>query len=194
MELSARLSEQLGRLAHEVTTDGTGLAADLSALVSTLSAAISGYAGLRLTIVHTDHPVRLTARSATSDDRARSSLRLPLHPVSSAFEEGGRLVVWSTVPGSLVDLGSDLAYVLRASDDGIGRPASPTVELDVDLPQGPVTSGVDGLEELATIHRAAGLLIERGQDPASVHATLRTQAQAEGLTAYAWADRLLRLD
>ena len=193
VELSARLSEQLSLLAFGVERDGAGLVEDLTSLASTLAGSVSGYAGLRLTIVHTGHPVQLSALLAPQPGRAVvTSLRLPLRPVSSDFEEGGWLVVWSTVPGSLVDLAADLDYVFQQNEERTDRRASSFVELDVDLPIPTIASGVDGVDELATIHRAAGLLIEQGHDPDSVHATLRHQASGDGVSTYAWADRLLR--
>lgn len=193
VELSARLSEQLSLLAFGVVRDGTELVSDLTALVTTLSDSVSGYAGLRLTIVHSGHPVQLTAlRPVEPEHPVVASLRLPLPSLSNVFEEGGRLVVWSTVPGALVDLAADLGYVLRQVVDGVDRTTPSVVELDVDLPMSEAGSGVDGLDELATIHRAAGLLIGRGHDPESVHETLRTRALEDGLSTSAWADRLLK--
>jgi hypothetical protein len=194
VEVSARLTAQLGRVALGILSDRTSLVEDLSTLVVTLATSVSGYAGLQLTVVHTGHPVRLTTLVPPHPDRSVvTSLRLPLSPVASAFEDGGRLVLWSTVPGALVDLAADLAYVLRDPRDEAVARASPVVELDVDLPMPDAESGVDGLDELATIHRAAGFLIEQGHDPTTVHDTLRAAASANGLTSYAWAERLLRL-
>lgn len=191
VELAGRLVDQLSTLALGSARDGTGLVEDLAALVSTLSEAVSGYAGLSLVLVQSSQPVRLTAMlPARPGHEIVSSLRLALQPVVDTFEEGGRLLVWSTVPGSLVDLAADLGYVF-ATADGAGRPGSAVVDLDQDLPATGTTSGVEGLEELATIHRAAGLLIERGEDPASVHQTLRAGATGAGTSTYAWATALL---
>lgn len=186
MQLSTDLTQQLVLLRSSPGPNGEGLAEGLTALASVLTESVSGYAGLRLTVVHTGHPVELTALvEAGSPAEVSSSLRLSLPVVSRAFEEGGRLVVWSTVPGSLVDLAADLAHML-------GDPTS--VELDVDLPPPAGTaSGLRGLQELATIHRAAGLLVGGGHDVGSVHQTMRTRAVEEGLSTYLWAERLLRL-
>ena len=193
VQLSARLSRQLSQLAFGVEPDGSALVEDLTNLAATLTSTVSGYAGLRLTIVHTGHPVQLTALLPTQPGQpVVTSLRLPLRPVSSAFEEGGWLIVWSTVRGSLVDLAADLAYVLHEALDGSVQGASSLVDLDVDLPPPTAASGVDGLHELATIHRAAGFLVEQGHDPESVHATLRSRASSDGVSTFAWADQLLR--
>lgn len=193
MELSTRLSEQLSLLALGSVRDGTGLIGDLTVLVSTLSETVSGYAGLRLTLVHDGHPVQLTAMfPAASDQAVVTSLRLPLPPVSGELEDGGELVVWSSVPGSLVDLAADVGYVLQNVTNGPDGGESSGVELDADLPRPDARSGVNGLDELATVNRAAGVMIGRGHDPRSVQEVLRQRAAEEGLSAYAWAVRLLR--
>jgi hypothetical protein len=100
------------------------------------------------------------------------------------------LVVWSTTPGSLVDLGADLGYVFGKVVGG-DRPRSPTVRLDQDLPPPGTTAGVDGLDELAVIHRATGLLISRGHHPRTVDETLGSQTHADGSSPYARAVGLL---
>lgn len=184
MVLSTHLTEQLLLLASGTVRDGS-LVDGLACLASTLRDAVPDYCGLQLTIVHSGHPVRLTALVEPASQRqVGASLRLHLPMASTAFEEGGRLVVWSTVPGSLVDLAADLCHVLK-------DPAS--VQLDVDLPPPAAASGLEGVEELATIHRAAGFLVERGQDVDSVHETMRARASREGLSTYGWAQRLLGL-
>ncbi|HEY0240935.1 MAG TPA: hypothetical protein VGC37_20075 [Friedmanniella sp.] len=190
MELSERLLAQLSLLPTGAERDGSALVDDLAALVTTLSEAVSGYAGLRLTLVHSGHPVQVAAMTAVRPGQeVVTSLRLALGPVSDAFEEGGRLVVWSTVPGALVDLAADLGYVFLAG--GTTRSGPPVVDLDADLALPPTISEVTGLDELATIHRAVGLLIGRGHDPATVHQTLRDGADGDSTSTYAWAVRLL---
>ena len=64
-------------------------------------------------------------------------------------------------------------------------------ELDADLPCRGGDSGVEGLDELATVQRAAGLLISAGHDPAAAHETLCAGAADRRLSTYAWAVRLL---
>jgi hypothetical protein len=193
VELSTRLTEQLSLLAVGSATDGTGLTADLTDLVATLTDAVSGFVGLCLTVVHDGHPVELTAMlPPTSARTVVTSLRMPLPAVSDAFEDGGELVVWSSVPGALVDLAADVGYVLHDRSDGPAGRASPVVALDDDLPRPGAVSGVRGLDELATVHRAAGLLIGQGHDPRSAHDVLRRRAVEEGLSSYELADRLLR--
>jgi hypothetical protein len=193
VELSTRLSEQLSLLALGSVGDGSGLTADVTALVATLDEAVSGYAGLRLTLVHDGHPVEVTAMPAPARGApVVTSLRVPLPPISDALEEGGQLVVWSSVPGALVDLAADIGYVLHDRTDGAGGDHPSSVALDDDLPSPGATSGVRGLDELATVHRATGLLIGQGHDPRSAHDLLRRRAAEEGLSSHELADRLLR--
>lgn len=191
MELTDPLAEQLSLLADGTVRDGRELVDDLAALVSTLSEAVSGYAGVRLTLVHSGQPLRLTALlPARPGHPVVTSLRLGLRPVSDAIADGGEMVVWSTVPGSLVDLAADVGYVF-GDTVGARRTGRSLVKLDEDLPPPGTTSGIEGLDELATIHRAAGLLIAEGHDPALVHETLRARAASDGTSTYAWASRLL---
>jgi hypothetical protein len=193
VELSTRLSEQLSLLNIGSARDGSGLVGDLTALVSTLSEAVSGYAGLRLTLLQGGHPVQVTSLLPEAGDATIvTSLRVPLPAVVESAEQGGELVVWSSVPGSLVDLAADVGYVLRDPARPADQTALPVVALDSDLPHPGAGSGVCGLEELATVNRAVGVLIGQGQDPASVQEVLRRRAADEGLSPSAWADKLLR--
>jgi hypothetical protein len=193
VELSTRLSEQLSLLATGSVHDGSGVVGDLTALAATLTEAVSGYAGLRLTLVQGGHPVQLTALLPEAGDATIvTSLRVPLPAVAGSAEQGGELVVWSSVPGSLVDLAADLGYVLAGPARATDHPVSTVVALDTDLPRPGAGSGVRGLEELATVNRAVGVLIGQGHDPASVQDVLRRRAADEGLSPYAWADKLLK--
>jgi len=193
VELSTRMSDQLSLLALGTVHDGSGLVGDLAALTSTLTEAVSGYAGLRLTLLHADRRVRLTALSPVAEGRdIVTSLRMPLPTVAGTTGEGGDLVVWSAVPGALVDLSADVGHVLSDPADRLVPSTPSLVELDSDLPTRGTRSGVQGLDELATISRATGVLIALGQDPRTVHDVLDARAAAEGLTAEAWSERLLR--
>lgn len=189
VELSARLSEQLALVALGTARDGGALNDDLATLTATLAEAVSGYAGLRLRLAHAGHPVDVTALVPVGAEVV-TSLRVALPPVSSPFAEGGRLTVWSTVPGSLVDLAADLGHLFAVRTDARDGNRADAVQLDRDLPA-PGTSGVDGLDELATIHRAAGLLIAEGHDPELVLERLRVDAASHGTSTHGWAARLL---
>jgi hypothetical protein len=45
--------------------------------------------------------------------------------------------------------------------------------LDADLPPPTTMSGLIGLDELSTVNRAVGILVDQGHHPNQAHATLR---------------------
>jgi hypothetical protein len=55
-----------------------------------------------------------------------------------------------------------------------------------------LVSGVTGLDDLSTINRAAGILIDQGHEPDQAHAALRRHAAAAGVETHVYAARLLR--
>lgn len=194
------------RLAAELGRDLPDLTNPLRLLAASLSEAVHGYVGLQLKIVQAGQPVVLTSLvPRQTGPAALTSLRLLLtgseRPLIS-----GTLVVWSTVPGSLVDLAADLGQALP----GVTTTAktSPThpwslreeparsprrvVQLDVDLPLfSSARSGMSGVEELAAIYRATGVLIAQGHQPVAALNVLRGDAVAAGISNHAWAVRLL---
>ena len=66
------------------------------------------------------------------------------------------------------------------------------IALDADLPPPTLVSGLTGLDELATINRAVGLLIDQGHHPVQAHATLQRHAAGAGIAPHVYAARLLR--
>jgi hypothetical protein len=175
------LLTQLHRLTGSLDGERPVLENQLIALTQILRRAVAGSAGLRLTVVHCGHSVTLDA----TDADARTSLGLPLPVLSPDHEPGGRAVFYSSVPGALDDLAADLTHVL-----GRGRGLAVTAELDADLPAGTGGWLITGLDELATLNRAAGVLIDQGHHPDAVHQVLRGRAAA-GLTPLAHARQLL---
>jgi hypothetical protein len=107
--------------------------------------------------------------------------------LSHRHQTGGRAVFYSVTRGAFVDL----AAVLR---HGLSR-GRPTVrlqpELDVDLPPRRTTSGITGLTELALIHQATGVLIEKGHDPDGVLGVLQAEAVTAGVAVHVIAASLL---
>ena len=94
---------------------------------------------------------------------------------------------YSATRGAFVDLAADLQHRLTR-----GRPdVSLQPELDADLPPRRTTSGISGLTELALIHRATGVLIDRGHDPEGVLDVLQAQAVAAGVAVHVVAAGLL---
>ena len=55
-----------------------------------------------------------------------------------------------------------------------------------------MVSGVTGLDDLSTINRAIGILIDQGHHPDQAHATLGQYAAAAGVAIHVYAARLLR--
>jgi hypothetical protein len=112
------------------------------------------------------------------------------------------------VAGSLVDLATDLGYVLKTAtitDDpkpdgavrdgeGQARPAHvrpPVLLLDADVPPNPAVSGLTGLSEMSAVDRAVGIMIERGHHPDVAYDTLSEQAATAGVETYVYAVQVL---
>lgn len=159
----------------------------LAGLITDLQDAVSGYAGVALTVVQAGQPVILSTVPAAAVETVRTSLGLSLPLLSPDFEDGGRVVLYSTTPGSLVDLAADLRHVLSPA----AAPDAPAPELDADLPPATTSSWIDGLTELATVNRAIGILLEQGHDPDSGLELLRRQAVAAGVPVHVVATELL---
>ena len=186
--------DHLHRLALAVGGDDPQFRDDVVRLTALLEQVVSGYVGVVIAIVHTGHPIVLTVLHE-NESPAVTSVGVRLASVSTSSEVDGRAVVYSDTPGSLVDLAADLAYALTdRPDDTHGMAGSRPVELDVDLPFTATESTITGLDELATIHRAVGYLIDRGHHPETAGDTLQGHALAAGLTTHAFAVQLLAPD
>jgi hypothetical protein len=205
VDLPTVLLRDLLHLTSNVFDDDPALKAPLLALVRDLSAAISSYRGLQLTIVENGQPVSLTAFSVRQDGESIStSLRVPLPAFGSGFDSESRIVFYAGTPGALMDLAADFGYALNAptitaaipsspaAPTGDGQHDGPSIVLDADLPPPTPTSGLIGLDELATINRAVGTLIEQGHQPDQAHATIRRHAAAGGLEPHIYAGQLLQ--
>lgn len=210
MDVPTVVLRDLLQLTSSVSGDDHSLESPLVALVADLSAAISSYRGLHLTIVENGHHVNLTAFGDQRDaESITTSLRIPLPALGSGFDPQSRIVFYAATSGAFVDLAADLGYALRtptiaatlsatirqrpadSTDDGQEDGQRPIL-LDADLPPPTLTSGLTGLHELSTINQAVGTLIEQGHQPDQVHATLRRHAAAAGLEPHSYAARLLR--
>jgi hypothetical protein len=175
----------LHRLASSCDGDLGELAEHIADVTEMLEQAVPGSAGLQLTVVQAGLPVTLDATPLiTEGDPAATSLGVPLPLLSPAFEPGGRVVFYSTVPGALVDLAVDLARLLSRTD-------AAAVELDADLPLVHGGPPLTGLDDVVTVNRALGVLIDQGQRPDEAHQALHDRAAAHGLTPLALARRLL---
>lgn len=199
---------------HDGVREPTGasgsLHASLLALSRDLSAAVPTCRGLHLLLVQNGYPVNLTAFGPLSaGETIATSLRLPLPAVGTGLDAESRIVFYATAGGAFVDLAADLGYALTTPTISAGtrpRPADPPgdgqqnqhrephrpILLDADLP--PITqgSGLTGLDQLSTINRAVGILIEQGHQPDRAHTALRRYAAAAGLEPHSYAALLLR--
>jgi hypothetical protein len=219
VDLPTALLRDLLHLSSSVFVDDHALKAPLLALVHGLSAAISSYRGLQLTIVENGQPVSLTTFISRQDGESiTTSLRVPLPALGAGFDPQSRIVFYAATPGALVDLAADFGYALDTptitasipaasppsgadptgagrhdGHDGHGRHDGPwMILLDADLPPPTPTSGLTGLHELSTINRAVGTLIEQGHQPNQAHASIRRHAAAGGLEPHIYAEQLLR--
>jgi hypothetical protein len=113
-----------------------------------------------------------------------SSLRLPLS-LTSGLAVGSQLVLYALTPGAFVDLAADLAYATDAGDD--------EVVLDAHLDPVSRRSGLVGVEELAIINRAVGVLMGRGLSPAAARGHLHHKAADADLQVFQVAAILLAL-
>jgi hypothetical protein len=194
-----------------LTIDGPDplLSDELARLTADLTSTVSGYACLQITIVHTGQPVTLTVLhddevEQGADERGdggegsgrpvTTSVGVRLSSMSAGFDLGSRAVIFGRTRGALVDLAADLAFALdaRADRQPGDRGGGHAVDLDADLPLIAERTELTGLAELATLHRAIGLLIDQGQHPDAAADTLVSRAGTTGLTPHAYAVHLLR--
>jgi len=180
MVSSAAVNEQLCALSAALDEPGTNLHASLVVLVDDLSAAVSSFLGLRMTLQSAWCPVTLMAVDPELTLSAGGSLALPLAP--TAARPCGTIVLYAAHPGAFVDLAADLERVIAPG----GR-----VVLDGDLPSMFATaqrSEITGLAELSLVNQAIGVLITRGWAPDQAQAELRSRA-ANGLNSVAGVAR-----
>ncbi|HZM67992.1 MAG TPA: hypothetical protein VFC16_17005 [Nakamurella sp.] len=169
MIFSDALTEQLSTFTVALDDPGTDLQTILEVLADDLSAAVSSFLGLRMTLQLGGIPVTLTAIDTDPALAAGASLALPLAPMTGAGT-GGTVVFYARNRGAFVDLAADIR---RVPGPG-GR-----VVLDGHLPDTSDPSqrpGITGLTELSVVNQAIGVLITRGHAPAEALAELRRRA------------------
>jgi hypothetical protein len=209
VDVPTALLSDLAQLADSVDLDAALLQTPLSALVGELRAAVGSYRGLQLSFVRDGQPVTLTDISDPDEDGSIvTSLRVPLSVLGSSHDARSRVVFYASVAGSLVDLATDLGYVLKTAtitDDpkpdgavrdgeGQARPAHvrpPVLLLDADVPPNPAVSGLTGLSEMSAVDRAVGIMIERGHHPDVAYDTLSEQAATAGVETHVYAVQVL---
>lgn len=133
------------------------LRATVGDLVAAAGAAVAGFAGLSLTVDVEGGPVRFTLLEAdVVPESVRTSVALPL-TILTAGAVRGRLVLFATRPGSLVDLAADLTWSTGA------QPGEALLDQHLELA---FSAGApSGLAQLRSLHQAIGVLIARGLSP-----------------------------
>lgn len=100
----------------------------------------------------------------------------------------------SAHPGVGDDRGSDRPGVGPLHQDGHrgGDGTDELIVLDADLPPQTSESRLSGMQEMSTINRAVGMLIDQGHHPDDAHSVLRRHAAAAGVDTHVYAAQLLR--
>lgn len=186
MDLTRTVIDQLNRLVHDLDGGPDTAPELLDQLVVSLNAAVASFSGLSLTVSQGGNPVTVRAFGPPEDAAPVTSLRWT--PAPRPGTDPAELVLYAGAAGAFVDLAADLTYVLSRRS---GPPVAPDVRLDLDLPPPSRASGLTGLDELALLNRACGVLLERGAEPGEVTAILVRQAEAAGLDRYGYARVLL---
>jgi hypothetical protein len=206
------LLRDLLQLSSSIGLDDDALGAPLVTLVERLREAVPSYRGLHLTIVENGHPVSLTVfLPLQKGDPIQTSMRVGFEALGPGFDGDSRVVFYAATPGAFVDMAADFAYALDTptiTPDDPARSADSSdrdgwygldrcdehrpIVLDADLPPPTTTSGLVGLDELSTVERSVGIMIDHGHHPDHAHATLRCEAAAAGVEPHIHAARLLR--
>lgn len=182
MDLSTALSLDLKNLLRVLDLPGLDIERSLRALRYDLELAVPSYGGLSMTVMVEGQPVTLSSMSDQATDVViGSSLDVPLS-LTAGLAAGSGLVLYAGAPGAFVDLAADLTYALGAGEG----------EVVLDRHLKPASrSGIVGVEELAMINRAIGVLIGRGRTPDEARDYLHRTAEERGLQLYQVAAYLI---
>lgn len=167
MVMTEVLTAQLSALTVALDEPGADLQTILDVLVDDLSAAVSSFLGLRMTLHQLDGcPVTLTVVDTNPPLMAGACLTLSLGRSTSEGQDD-MVVFYAGNPGAFVDLAADLERVHGQ------------VHVDDQLPSaGDQTDrpGMTGLAEHSVVNQAIGVLITRGHIPGDALAELRRRA------------------
>lgn len=212
MVLPAALHADLFAFFDSVGLDPALTADAADDVQQTLSDAVPACLGFQLDLV--DHGLAVTLTSFQPLVKAVdvvTSLHIPLlllgllrfPPTVSdtrptRFDPGSSLTLFGARSGAFVDLAADFGHALKSArerlpgQDHAHRHSPPdAVTLDRHLIPSSMTSGFAGTEDLATINRAVGYLIEQGHDAAAALAELGRRAAAAEVTVLVYAAQLL---
>jgi hypothetical protein len=173
------LTEQLGDLTLTLDDPGTDLKAMLDVLSDDLTASVPSFLGLTMTVNLDDGAIALT--TVNGDLALAAGARIVVALAVPDAVDDASLVCYARDPGSFVAFAA-----------GIGR-AGQHVILDGQPPSAQRSSapGISGLDSLAVINRAIGVLIYRGDSPAQAHDELRRRAAACRHTVCQAAEELM---
>lgn len=165
------LTTRLDVLTAALDEPSTDLVTILDVLVDDLTAAVSSFLGLRMTLQLDECPITLTIVDEDPALAAGASLSLPLGRLIDGIP-GSTMVFYARNSGAFVDLATDLQRV---------RDLDGQIFIDDPLPRAgdrPLESGITGLAELSVVNQAIGVLITRGYTPNDALAELRHRAAA----------------
>lgn len=170
MEVHPNLLSQLDAVSSSLD-DGLDLCAILDVLTDDIRRAVPSFVGLRMTVSNADTPVVLATVDAAAAPTIRSSLLLPLDLVGVA-PPGSHVVYYAAAPGAFTGLAATARDQYRLAAQ---------VVLDGHL----TTAGqpeVAGVDHLATINQAVGVLIHHGHTPSEALGHITRRAHTAGRT------------
>jgi hypothetical protein len=179
-----RIASQLA-----VLGDAAGdLADDLEVLHDLVVLAVPSSVGLSFTVRVA--AVNLTLTTVPADANLQSSLRVPLGDWVDAGA-GSQVVFYAANPGALVDLAADLGWALNSSITWEAESAGNTLVLDRDLEPTLRGPSITGLEDLAAVNQAMGVLLGNGSTPETAVTVLQLAAAAADTSIGAAAATLI---
>jgi hypothetical protein len=187
VEPLAGLIDQLHQLGRLTDTDLDPVGVVILELIARLTTAVPSFVGLTVTMPGSTGPT-LTA-APPPGRRVSTSLRFSL---TRPDARSTRFTLYAHQPGALVDLDADLTHLGRHPDRHDQRTLTVTdIHLDHDLPAPILVTGLTGLDDQAVLHRAEGVLIERGATPDEAALQLRENATVAGLDPLPYARQVL---
>lgn len=171
MAISPTLAAHLAALTASIDEPELDFGRQLDLFTAEVRAVVPSYRGMRLTVNVHGQPITLTHRDSDSANGIHTSVLVPLTDTASSAEQT-TLILWAAAPGAFVDLAADISHLL-------GVPLA-ALELDAHRASSTIgVSGIDGIDDLAVVNQAIGVLIARGATPECAAAELRRGGSAE---------------
>lgn len=180
VDLSDSLRSDLRSLTAALATPDADLESSLTSLLAHVRFAVPSCSGVALEV--TVHGRRVTLSTVDDQSVVVTSLRVPLSAEPS--RDAAAVTFYASAPGALVDL----AATARFLRPGHGPPG---LLVDGDLSPDR-TAGMRGLESLAVIDQAIGILVDQGFEPEEASVELDRRAAQSGVTRMAAARRIYR--